>query len=393
MEAERRQDEVFGCIPHGARAWHEKDLLPWGLRKSFGPCKQYYIYSMRVKQLLLFEEESDLLESQDKNEDSKNASCGLASSSVKESFSICDIPFLGCDFAVVYPAVAFLVPEERVLFTDFGVNAAVMCEIICSAICHQINWIFLRESVYNYTKENPEWLQPCNLSEMGSRHLSLLLGSYHKKEKIKAEERAAILRAVGRWSKQYKEIKDVFLDGQHALRRQEEVYSSLQKCVAFASDPEGKKANLLLQKLSSISDLCGIDRYAKPAIDYHLLRLYLRRGLLLARTKYANMYVRNPEIERKENTVAALRELCSKILRQISLCTDQSISTINQIEWQVARSVCQRECPDCELKGEGARWLKPEFSKCPFHHTCIAYNYPSEKLMFVREPAYKGTSY
>ena len=348
---------------------------------------------MRVKQLLLFEEEPDLFESKEKNDGSKVASCGLVSTNVMGCFSVRDIPFLGCDFAVVYPAVAFLVPKERVLFADFGVNTAIMCEIICSAICHQINWLFLRKSVYNYTKENPEWLQPYNLSRISSKQLSILLGSYHKKENIKAEERAAILRAVGKWSGQYKEIKSVFLDGRNALKQYAEVYSSLQKCDAFSSDPKEKKTNLLLQKLNSLSDLCGIDCYAKPAIDYHLLRLYLRRGLLCARTKYANMYVRSPEIVRKESTVAALRDLCAKILRKISLCTEQSISTINQIEWQVARSVCQRECPDCELKGEAACWLKPQFSKCPFYHTCIAYNYPTEELLFVKEPAYKGTSY
>lgn len=350
-------------------------------------------YSMHVKQLLLFEDELDMLKSREKSMGSKIASCGLVSSNIKGCFSICDIPFLGCDFATVYPAVSSLIPEENVLFAEFGINMAIMCEIICSAICHQINWGFLRESVYNYTKKNPEWLQPCNLSVISSKRVDILLGAYHKKENVKAKERAEILRAVGKWAEQYKEMKDVFLEGPKALKHQKQVYFSLQKCVAFSSDPEGKKTNLLLQKLNSISDLCGIGRYAKPAIDYHLLRLYLRRGLLCARTKYADMYVRRPEIERKENTVAALRELCSKILRKISLCTDQSVSTINQIEWQVARSVCQRECPDCELKGAGARWLKPEFSKCPFHHTCIAYNYPAEKLMFVKEPAYKGTSY
>ncbi len=31
MEADGRQDEVFGCIPHGARAYLECTSLPWGL--------------------------------------------------------------------------------------------------------------------------------------------------------------------------------------------------------------------------------------------------------------------------------------------------------------------------------------------------------------------------
>ena len=30
VEADIRQSEVFGCIPHGARASREKNSLPWG---------------------------------------------------------------------------------------------------------------------------------------------------------------------------------------------------------------------------------------------------------------------------------------------------------------------------------------------------------------------------
>ncbi len=171
------------------------------------------------------------------------------------------------------------------------------------------------------------------------------------------------------------------------------MYSSLLNCIVFASDPGGKKINLLLQKLDSIKPLKGLSNYAKPTIDYHLIRLYLRRGLVFARTKYAEQYINNQDAERRESTVAAIRELCAKLLCQISAYTAMDISSVNLVEWHVARSVCHRESPDCKLVGNKAQWLRQGFKTCPFYSTCIAHITGFHKLLTMKEPSYKGTSY
>lgn len=344
-------------------------------------------------QLNLFGEEADVLESYENAEIPNERSCNMVSSNLKDNFRKYDIPFIGCDFVSVYPLISRVVPKEKVLFSDFDTDTAIMCEIVCAAICHQINWDFLREVVYKYTKTEPDWILPHNLAIIDYRQVKSMLGTYHKIENIKAKERASILQSLGKWSAHYQEIRDVFLDKSGALKPQKQVLTTLQKCQVFSTDPEGKKMNLLLQKLGTIKELHGIDCYAKPAIDYHLLRLYLRRGLLFARTKLALDYISNPDIERKESTVAAVRELCSGLLSQISLFTGLSVAEVNNIEWHVARSVCQREHPDCELNGEKAVWLRAEFKECPFRHTCMACNSSAGELMFVKEPSYKGTSY
>lgn len=346
-----------------------------------------------TKQLYLFEEMSDQLESLVSNRVSDKESCIIVSAYLKDNFGIYDIPFLGCDFSTVYPLILKVIPKEKVLFSGFCIDTAIMCEIICSAICHQINWDFLRGVVYEYTIKNPEWLLPNNLSMIDHKQVTIMLGAYHKKENIKAKERATILQSVGKWSVHYKEIREVFLDSSGVLKSKKQVCEALKKCQVFTTDPEGKKMNLLLQKLNSITELHGIDCYAMPAIDYHLMRLYFRRGLLYARTKMALDFISNPDINRKESTVGAVRELCSGLLSQVSLFTGMSVSEINNIEWHVARSVCLREQPDCDLLGEKARWLKTEFNECPFRHTCMACNYSTDKLLLFKEPSYKGTSY
>ena len=73
-----------------------------------------------------------------------------------------------------------------------------------------------------------------------------------KKERIRADERAKILRQIGLWSKHYLQIKDVFMDNKRLLDYAD-VHSNLFKCDVFSSDPQEKKLQLLIQKVSFIN--------------------------------------------------------------------------------------------------------------------------------------------
>lgn len=345
------------------------------------------------EQLFLFGKSEQPLQPEMKTEAENNGMISLVSESLKENFDTYDIPFIGCDFGTVYPEVFSIIPLEQFCFDEFETETAIMCEIVCASICHQINWDFLREAVLKYTRKNQRRLVASDLQCIESEDVLGMLGNYRKKENIKADERTKMLRTLGDWASKYNRISDVFLEKGKKLKPANKIKNTLLKCSVFSTDPEEKKLNLLLQKLDLIPLLKGIGEYAKPAIDYHLLRLYLRRGLIYARTKYAYDYINNPAVSRKENTVAALRELCSKLLSQISLYTHLSITSVNLVEWHVARSVCDRDNPDCHLMGKEAQWLKPCFNECPFSATCTARNSLSSKLLDVKEPSYKGTSY
>jgi hypothetical protein len=345
------------------------------------------------RQLLLFGGESALSRVTEEAEMGNKVSEAFVSSYIKESFSAYNIPFIGCDFDIVYPSILSVVPQEKVTFFDFDLNTAILCEIVSSAICHQINWDFLREVVRNYTACNKDWLTTQSLATIGTDVVEKMLGRYHRRENVKADERARMLRLLGVWAGNYRHVKDVFLEEDGELKPLKTIRDTMLKCPVFSSDPEEKKLNLLFQKLDDIPALSGIGSYAKPAIDYHLLRLYLRRGLLYARTKYAYEFISNPDIERKEWTIAGIREHASALLSQIALYTGLTISAVNLIEWNVARSICDREHPDCGLCGEEAQWLRKGFNKCPFHNTCASANQPCNGIQFIKEPSYIGTSY
>lgn len=306
-------------------------------------------------------------------------------------FNISAIPFIGCNFDCVYPTLAEIIPKEKVSFCTFPFHIAIICEIICAAICHQINWDFLRSTVYNKTMLSDKWLSTHHLSNISESEVNIMLSGYDKPERIRANERAKILRDLGRWLGEYDAPDRIFMSSEGMVLKEQVVRRNLLKCMAFAGDPEEKKMQLLMQKLSVFDKLNGLRAYCQPAIDYHLVRVYLRRGLLIAKNKYAMDFLTNFEIERKESTMAAVRQLCSCILSEISGYTHLDMMSVNQIEWHIGRSVCAQDKPDCFLLSSSAQWLKERFSVCPFFKTCLArYN---NRLLNLREPTYKGISY
>ena len=64
-----------------------------------------------------------------------------------------------------------------------------------SAICHQINWDFLSERLGSLF-DDPR-VDPQSLSVATARDVDAWLAGYHRPERIKAKERAALLRDLG----------------------------------------------------------------------------------------------------------------------------------------------------------------------------------------------------
>ena len=311
-----------------------------------------------------------------------------------DSFEVMTLPFIGCDFDTVYKQLSLIIPSEKVSFSFLDLNSAIMCEIICAAICHQMNWDYLRLAVLKKTNQNQGWLSPEYLKSISEDEIEEMFAQYGKPERIRKEERTWIVRDIGEWALSFNDTKSVFLDDDNTLYNRETVRNNLLACAPFSSDPEEKKLQLLLQKLSVLPQLNGLIEYYQPAIDYHLIRLYLRRGLLIPKNKYGKELINNPSMIRKEETVGAIRKLCADLLVSISEFTKLSTNTINLIEWHVGRSICLQDMPDCDLNGDEAQWVKKEnmFNKCPFYNTCLAKQH-NKKFINVNEPTYEGASY
>lgn len=316
----------------------------------------------------------------------------IISERLKKEFDVVAVPFLKCDFDYIYPRIAEITPREQVIFESLGQDVLIMSEIVCAAICHQMNWDYLRNALFGKLKEDSNWVMPNRLIYIEEKEVAELFRSYNKPERIRAMERMKILREVGEWAKTFTNISSIFLDSSGGILPQDVVRKNLLLCKTFAMDAEEKKMQLLLQKLSVYKVFKGLSTYCQPAIDYHLIRTYLRRGLLFAKTEYAKGYIMNQSAERKDSTVAAVRHLCAELMLDICLYTDLDVNTINQIEWHIGRSICLQDKPDCNLKERESQWLRPYFSSCPFSNTCAA-KCGNSDLLEIKEPAYKGSSY
>ena len=149
---------------------------------------------------------------------------------------------------------------------------------------------------------------------------------------------------------------------------------------------------LLFQSLSDYTGFEKLSLYYKATIDYHLIRCFLRRGIIRPVTQYAKEFIFNMDIERREHTIGALRNVCADAINTLCWITSLDIKTVNRIEWWVGRTICAEGKPDCLLKSNNASWLKANFSKCPYYDHCYAIKYNND-FLDINEPTYKGNSY
>lgn len=315
------------------------------------------------------------------------------SENITEAFDATEYSLCMINFRDIYAKIVNSLPPRNSSFPNLSLENVIGCEVVCAAICHQINWDFLRNAIYEMTMQDDTWLYPKKLSKITSAKVLQLLGNYNKPERIKEKERCSLLRSLGSsLSTLGYNYWDIFFSADLAIRNSDEILNVLNLSKAFSGDPEGKKTQLLLQNLSDYEELSMLSTYRKPAIDYHIIREFLRRGLIKPINQKAYEFIFNPEVQRKEQTVAALRKVCSDVFYTLQWITSCDITTLNTIEWWIGRSVCLKECPDCELKEESSQWLKLNFEKCPFYESCHAIQADSRFLNIV-EPNYQGNSY
>jgi hypothetical protein len=219
-----------------------------------------------------------------------------------------------------------------------------------------------------------------------------LLRGYSKPERIKAKERAEMIRSLGRiFQDDRKSYSTVFPEDLEGSAAERDFVSTLENCQVYSEDHERKKLQVLFHRLASSGLVRGLNRMCQPAIDYHIMRLYLRRGEVIPRSSIGNEYIHGGR-PRRSVTVTALRHTVAQALTLVSGCSGLPLPTTNTIEWWVGRSVCTKAGPDCHLSEERSNWLRPHFDRCPFAGNCVAYNFNPE-LLKVTEPLHSGRFY
>ena len=159
----------------------------------------------------------------------------------------------------------------------------------------------------------------------------------------------------------------------------------LKNIPVFSDDPEMKKAQVLIHSLVRSKYWHFEDEEnIRPAIDYHIMRLYIRRGNIWPKTLEGENYLKK-NIRRYAKTTSALRTIVASAMKIISGYHGLSIVDVNSAEWWIGRSVCKRNSPDCYLKLEESKWLRDSFNECPYRRTCMAWT-TDQSLFTATEP-------
>lgn len=311
------------------------------------------------------------------------------SDAILKSFSGLEYTLDMLEFPEIYSKLLSVIPTKKINFEKFGVEGIIACEMICAAICHQLNWDVLREAMYKKANDSKLWIETDYLADISVGQVEDLLKSYEKKERIRANERASIIREIGTFmvENQMKFIDIFFENGM--LKSNKKIIETLLKINVFSEDCVQKKMRLLFQNLSDYKEFALLDEVFEPTIDYHIVRLYIRRGLVKPINYIGKDFLLQHKI-RKEKTMAALREVCSDALKEVCWITDLGVKEVNRIEWWIGRSVCVSGQPDCALLSQDTEWVRTCFDKCPYYKTCHTVNYGKS---FIDEPIYHGKSY
>lgn len=276
-------------------------------------------------------------------------------------------------------------PEDQLLF-----------KVAFISICHQFNWDFLQTRLYEkiFSSASPlletiENITPSTISEW--------LHDYPKKERIHAIERAKLIRNVAsviteNFNGSPKEFYDTL--SQSSLGRKE-FQDIMDLFDAYKKDPLKKKTNVLSHEITSerifrIEDEGNLE----PAVDYHIIRIYLRTGRVLAKDEELYKYFKGTPNPRGY-IVSQLRKTVSDALKLTAHYANLNIAQVNFIEWQLGRSTCTNKTPRCALPppNNAPTSIKKLFdSKCPYADCCTALTQMKEFIEF-EEPLFFSTLY
>lgn len=222
-------------------------------------------------------------------------------------------------------------------------------ELVTVTICHQANWDKLQSRIVEIARTALTLITPAAVSEMTGPAFRRLFGQVYDSDRIRSTERAKLLSSLGRAVARTADVP-VFpwlTSNPVALAGPGGLYDWLAGIDAFSQDPLRKKSRILVHDLLQHGLIEVADQQnIAPAIDYHLIRLYVRTGRVLPiRVELLGRLSDEgtPRVEFHTDLRAAVEEAMGYTASGAGLRIDE----LNNIEWQVARSFCLRKEPRC----------------------------------------------
>jgi hypothetical protein len=276
----------------------------------------------------------------------------------------------------------FQTRAEKTAWHPESLTSQLAFKVLFISICHQFNWDFLQGALASWLLPNAD----VRLDEFAAAkpaQIKQLLAGYAKQERVRPNERAKGLRDTA------KSLQGLLAPGGglHALIERpvldgkDGFYSVIREVTAFRGDILDKKARVLAHDLYRENILNFTDpENLKPAVEYHLIRLYLRTGRVFPTKEAIRDELRGANRPARRRLVMLLRQTVDQAMQQTALFSGLNMAELNYVEWQLARSVCiaklnnksHNNCyapPNDELPIEFHNLLA---SGCPFSSSCRA---------------------
>lgn len=292
----------------------------------------------------------------------------------------------------------FQVVVETSPWSSYSKSDQLLFKVAFISICHQFNWDFMQNTLADHLLGKRETILEI-LGGLTAPKLEDWLKAYPKKERIRAKERAQILRDIPKTVHKhygsdaenfYEECSGVSLGGG-------EFQNLMDKFEGYRTDWLRKKTNVLSHDLAreniiSFPDLENLE----PAIDYHIMRLYLRSGRVVPMDEGVYKFLEGAPNPRG-SLVRELRKATAEAEKLTSFYSGINVADLNFVEWQVGRSVCiNNERPHCTSLGSESKLDSSIASLtkdgCPYKEVCLSRN-ELPRFMLFQEPAYISKDY
>ena len=248
------------------------------------------------------------------------------------------------------------------------------------SICHRMNWDILQSALASWMLPDTDHRLP-EFAATPPKQIRHLLASYPKQERVLAHQRAAMLRDTATSLMELSQpggaihrlLEQPHLDGPGGF------YEVFGQIAAFQGDPLEKKIRVLAHDLYREGIMRFVDpENLRPAVEYHLLRLYLRTGRVFPTHPSVVEALTGEPRPARRRLVMLLRETVDQAMRDTAHYASLDVATLNYLEWQLARTICVSELgpewhPHClaapaqELPHDVARIVS---GPCPYNQAC-----------------------